>query len=242
VAHGVPFVCAEGKTEAAMPQGMERSSVQRMNRLAARTSLAALAALVFVGGTEVLAQTKDNVVKLAPEANTEVREQQHRRIVVSIADRKLALVENDKVMKIYRVAVGAKVSPSPQGDYTIVHRIPEPTYYAPGVIMPPGKDNPLGTRWVGLSAKGFGIHGTNQPHSIGRNLSHGCIRMRNRDVEDLFARVRVGDVVELAGERTAEIARIFGGAPSAAIRAAAGTAKAEATAETEETENDGQTL
>ena len=74
----------------------------------------------------------------------------------------------------------------------------------------PGKDNPIGTRWLGLSRKGYGIHGTNSPGSIGKNASHGCVRLRNRDVEDLFRRVSVGDVVELHGEHDSEIVRIFG--------------------------------
>jgi lipoprotein-anchoring transpeptidase ErfK/SrfK len=76
-------------------------------------------------------------------------------------------------------------------------------------VVGPGKDNPVGTRWLGLNRKGYGIHGTNNPRSIGKRASHGCVRMRNRDVEDLFARVAVGDVVELHGERDAELAQIF---------------------------------
>ncbi len=149
----------------------------------------------------------------APEAPAEPA----RRIVVSIPDRKLALIEDERIVKIYRIAVGAKDSPSPSGSFTIAHRIPQPTYYAPGIVTPPGPENPLGTRWIGLSVKGFGIHGTNQPRSVGRPASHGCIRMRNGDVEDLFERVRVGDAVELIAERTEEVARIFGG-PAAAPR------------------------
>ena len=58
--------------------------------------------------------------------------------------------------------------------------------------------------------KGYGIHGTNVPSSIGRNASHGCIRMRNHDVEELFEIVAVGDAVELHHERTPETERIFG--------------------------------
>ena len=84
--------------------------------------------------------------------------------------------------------------------------------------MPPGKCNPLGTRWLGLSRKGYGIHGTNRPNSIGRNASHGCIRMRNREVEELFKMVAVGEKVELYDERSPELARVFG-APSVAATA-----------------------
>jgi lipoprotein-anchoring transpeptidase ErfK/SrfK len=133
-----------------------------------------------------------------------------RRIVISIPDRKLAVVEDDRVVKIYPTAVGAAVSPSPQGSFTIINHIADPTWYTKGRIVPPGKSNPLGTRWLGLSAKGYGIHGTNVPSSIGRNASHGCIRMRNHDVEELFEIVAVGDTVELLRERTPETEIIFG--------------------------------
>jgi hypothetical protein len=67
----------------------------------------------------------------------------------------------------------------------------------------------LGTRWLGLSLKGFGIHGTNVPSSIGRKASHGCIRMRNRDIEELFELIQVGSVVELHGESNVYLAQIF---------------------------------
>ena len=132
-----------------------------------------------------------------------------RRVVVSIPDRKLALLENDQVVGIYPVAVGASVSPSPVGTFTIVNRVSNPTYYKPGKIVGPGRANPIGTRWIGLSAKGYGIHGTDAPASIGFAKSHGCIRLRNQDVERLFEQVRTGDVVELHAERTEEIARLF---------------------------------
>jgi lipoprotein-anchoring transpeptidase ErfK/SrfK len=132
-----------------------------------------------------------------------------RRIVVSIPDRKLAVIENDRVVRIFETAVGAPNSPSPTGTFRIINSIEHPTWYTKGRTVPPGPANPLGTRWLGLSAKGYGIHGTSAPSSIGKNASHGCIRMRNHDVEQLFKMVQVGDVVELIGERTDEIAKIF---------------------------------
>jgi lipoprotein-anchoring transpeptidase ErfK/SrfK len=133
-----------------------------------------------------------------------------RRIVVSITDRKLAVLESDRVVKIFATAVGAPESPSPVGVYKIVTSIPDPTWYYKGKIVGPGKRNPLGTRWLGLSIKGYGIHGTNVPTSIGHNASHGCVRMRNHDVEELFGMVAVGDQVELYADRTPELDRIFG--------------------------------
>lgn len=132
-----------------------------------------------------------------------------RRIVVSIPNRKLALLGDDRVVKVYDVAVGAPVSPSPDGEYQIAQRLENPTYYHPGVVIGPGANNPLGPRWIGLNVPGFGIHGTHRPESIGKNASHGCIRLRNRDIEDLFARVKVGDRVSLIAERNDEVARIF---------------------------------
>jgi len=123
-----------------------------------------------------------------------------RRVVVSIPDCKLALIENDRVVRIYAVAVGADESPSPVGTFTIVNRVTNPTYYRRGKVIPAGASNPLGTRWIGLDIKHFGIHGTDAPDSIGGRRSHGCIRMRNRDVEELFERLRPGDVVELHDE------------------------------------------
>jgi lipoprotein-anchoring transpeptidase ErfK/SrfK len=159
-------------------------------------NMAALTGVMLMAAAEALAQ--DNSSRPA------------RRIVVSIADRKPAVLEGDRTVRIFETAVGAPKSPSPTGVYQIVNRIADPTWYTKGKIVPPGKCNPLGTRWLGLSRKGYGIHGTNRPDSIGRNASHGCIRMRNREVEELFKMVTVGDQVELSDERTPEIARLFG--------------------------------
>lgn len=136
-------------------------------------------------------------------------ETKQREVVVSILDRQLALVEDGRVVKIYPIAVGAEVSPSPEGDFQIVNRVENPTYYHPGKVIAPGKQNPLGTRWIGLSKASFGIHGTNQPESIGKAASHGCIRMKQRDLEELFAILRVGDTVHIRGERDEQVAAIF---------------------------------
>ena len=133
-----------------------------------------------------------------------------RRVVVSLTDRKLALLVDGEIVRVFPVAVGAPASPSPVGRFTIVNRLSDPTYYRPGKVIGPGPSNPLGTRWLGLDRKGDGIHGTDEPQSIGYARSHGCIRLRNEDVQELFPLLRVGDRVELHDVRTLEIARIFG--------------------------------
>ncbi len=133
-----------------------------------------------------------------------------RTIVVSLEDHKLALLENGQVMKIYTVAVGKPSSPSPVGSFTIARRVKNPTYSHDGVTIPAGPRNPVGTRWMGLSVRGYGIHGTNEPKSIGKASSHGCIRMAKADLEELYPLVSVGDSVELIGQRNEETARLFG--------------------------------
>jgi len=158
--------------------------------------LGAMISILLVAAAEALAQEK-----AAPST---------RRIVVSIPDCKLAVLESGRVVKVFSTAVGSPKTPSPSGSYRIVQRIPDPTWYTKGKIVPPGKSNPLGTRWLGLSVKGYGIHGTSNPASIGHNASHGCIRLRNRDVEQLFEMVSVGDVVDIYGARTPELDEIFG--------------------------------
>jgi len=139
-----------------------------------------------------------------------VADRVRRVVLVSIPDRKLAVIEDGNVVATFSIAVGAAVSPSPTGEFQIVSRVSNPTYYHPGTEIPSGKDNPVGTRWVGLSQKGYGIHGTNVPRSIGHAASHGCIRLRNRDMERLFTMLHVGDVVEIRGERDEQVAQVFG--------------------------------
>jgi lipoprotein-anchoring transpeptidase ErfK/SrfK len=125
-----------------------------------------------------------------------------RRVVVSLRDRTLSLFEKGQVVRVFPVAVGAPQTLSPVGTFTIVNRIPHPTYYRPGRVIGPGPSNPLGTRWLGLDLKGYGIHGTDEPDSIGHARSHGCIRLHNDDVEQLFELLRSGDVVELRDDST----------------------------------------
>jgi hypothetical protein len=138
-----------------------------------------------------------------------------RVIVVSLQDRKLALVEDGQVKKIYTVAVGKPSTPSPVGTFTIQRRVMNPVYHHNGRTVEPGPQNPVGTRWMGLSLKGYGIHGTNEPKSIGKAASHGCIRMAKVDLEELYAQVQVGDTVELVGAPNEETAALFADKPAA---------------------------
>jgi hypothetical protein len=126
------------------------------------------------------------------------------RIVIDRSAHTLRLFRYGRLVRSYGVAVGSASHPTPAGSYVIVSKIENPTWnppdsdWAQGLSpVPPGPDNPLGTRWMGLSAPSIGIHGTNSPASIGYSVSHGCIRMKIPDAEDLFERVQIGTRVQI---------------------------------------------
>lgn len=124
-------------------------------------------------------------------------------ILVRRADRRLFLYEDGRLVKVYRVAVGAPGYPTPRGHWRIVRKRYMPTWGNPGSewakdmprFIPPGPNNPLGTRALDLDAPGIRIHGTNKDYSIGTAASHGCMRMHRWDIEDLYDRVAVGTPV-----------------------------------------------
>lgn len=105
-----------------------------------------------------------------------------RWIDVSASKRQLKLFDGNKLIKTYPIAVGKMLTPTPTGTYTIINKQPNP-------------GGPFGVLWMGLSAPHYGIHGTNNPSSIGKKVSHGCIRMFNHDVLELSSKVRVGTSV-----------------------------------------------
>jgi lipoprotein-anchoring transpeptidase ErfK/SrfK len=171
---------------------------------------AGLAAVMMAAALAAQSQTQATPDTDAAQGQAAAQNPSTRLIVVSLEDRKLALVENGQVTKIYTVAVGKPSTPSPEGEFTIERRIMNPTYHHDGRTVPPGPHNPVGDRWMGLSKAGYGIHGTNEPNSIGKAASHGCIRMGKTDIEDLYSRVDVGDRVEIVGQRNYETAKLFG--------------------------------
>jgi lipoprotein-anchoring transpeptidase ErfK/SrfK len=123
-------------------------------------------------------------------------------IVIKRGSNELTLFNGAKVVRAFRVATGQSAYPTPLGLFKIVVMWRNPWWYPPNSDwakgespIPPGPNNPLGTRWMGLSASGVGIHGTNNPASIGYSLSHGCIRMLVPQAEWLFTHVQVGTPV-----------------------------------------------
>ena len=124
-------------------------------------------------------------------------------IVIHRAANRLYLYNGTRLVRIFPVATGQAIYPTPLGHFEIVVKWVNPWWYPPtqdawarGLKpVPPGPGNPLGTRWMGLSAPGVGIHGTSEPWSIGHSESHGCIRMQIASAEWLFSRVRIGTPV-----------------------------------------------
>ena len=123
-------------------------------------------------------------------------------IVIMRASNKLLFFDHAKYDRSFGVATGQSAYPTPLGDYEIVTLQRDPWWYPPpspwakdSQPVPPGPGNPLGTRWMGLSAPYVGIHGTPDAASIGYSASHGCIRMRIPDAEWLFQHVEVGTPV-----------------------------------------------
>jgi lipoprotein-anchoring transpeptidase ErfK/SrfK len=124
-------------------------------------------------------------------------------IVINREINKLYLYDGTKLFRTFSVATGQAIYPTPRGRWHIVVKWKNPWWYPPvqddwakGLKpVPPGPSNPLGTRWMGLNAPGVGIHGTDEPASIGYSASHGCIRMQVPDAEWLFDHVDVGTTV-----------------------------------------------
>jgi L,D-transpeptidase-like protein/putative peptidoglycan binding protein len=125
-----------------------------------------------------------------------------RLVVIRRRAHRLYLYRRGSPVRVFAVATGSPRAPTPGGHLRIVWKQRHPWWYPPkspwakGLHpIPPGPGNPLGTRWMGLSAPGVGIHGTPDSISVGYAVSHGCVRMAVRDAEWLYRHVRVGTPV-----------------------------------------------
>lgn len=124
-----------------------------------------------------------------------------KQIVIDKSENRLRLYEGGQEIRSYPVATGKSTTITPEGRFTIVFKTVDPGWTNPdtGEFFPGGSPrNPLGSRWLGLSIGGgrrYGIHGTNAPWSIGQSITHGCVRMDNWAVEELYSLVPLGTVV-----------------------------------------------
>ena len=124
-------------------------------------------------------------------------------IDVGIEDKLAYLIYDGYIVKQYRIATGAPDKPTPTGDFLIINKKKNPTWYSPDEPIPPGDPrNQLGTRWMGIEneknqKRRLGIHGTNAPETIGQAVSDGSIRLRNEDVEELFELMSIRDTIRI---------------------------------------------
>lgn len=128
--------------------------------------------------------------------------QQTIRLVVDLSDRLVYVYKNDAVLVSYPIAIGQDGWETPQGTFSVMHMQENPVWRHPitGEWIPPGENSPLGTRWIGFWSDGLhqiGFHGTNQTDLIGQAVSHGCIRMYNSDIQDLYQYVALGTPVSI---------------------------------------------
>ena len=121
-------------------------------------------------------------------------------LVIKLRERRVYVYRGDKAETSYPIAVGKSGWETPTGTFKVLQMIRDPAWQHPWNVnvIPPGPNNPLGTRWIGFWTDGknfIGFHGTPNERLIGQAVSHGCIRMRNRDVVALFEQVAVGTPV-----------------------------------------------
>jgi len=120
-------------------------------------------------------------------------------ILVDKSDNTLFLKADGEIFKTYLVSTG-KNNSTPVGEFKIVSKIKNPTWFRKdvgAVVLPGSPDNILGVRWLGLDIQGYGIHGTVAPDDLGKQITAGCIRMDNRDVEEIFSILPRGTEVKI---------------------------------------------
>ena len=118
-------------------------------------------------------------------------------IVLDKSQNTLILKTDEEIIKTYVVSTGINNS-TPNGNFTIINKLVNPTWFKAGAIVAAGSpENILGSRWLGFNLPGYGIHGTTDPQSLGKQVTQGCIRMSNSDIEELYSIVPVGTEVTI---------------------------------------------
>jgi len=118
-------------------------------------------------------------------------------MLVDKSQNTLTLKSDEEVVKVYIVSTG-KNNSTPVGTYKITNKLVNPTWFKSGAVIPAGSaDNVLGTRWMGFDLAGYGIHGTTEPQNLGKQVTAGCVRLGNPDVEELYTIIPTGTEVTI---------------------------------------------
>ncbi len=151
------------------------------------------------GTTVELIKTSNGLESDMIMANSKLKVSKARyKILVDKSQNRLTLLsDGNQIVKVYQISTGENNS-TPLGTFKVVNRIVDPVWYTQGAVVPAeSPDNILGSRWLGLSESGYGIHGTTKPDSVGTQATKGCVRMLNHDVEELYTIVPVGTEVTI---------------------------------------------
>ncbi len=122
------------------------------------------------------------------------------RLLLNLKKRRVFVYQGQKIIASYPVAIGRPGWETPTGQFRVIQMVREPVWEHPftGQLVPSGKNNPLGARWLGFWTDGenfIGFHGTTPENLIGSAVCHGCVRMRDRDIKALFEKVQIGTSV-----------------------------------------------
>jgi lipoprotein-anchoring transpeptidase ErfK/SrfK len=126
-------------------------------------------------------------------------------LILKLNEKQVYVYKGDKLVAKYPVAIGKKGTETPTGDWYVMEKIKNPgwTSFKNGDVLPPGKENPLGERWIGFWTDGkdmIGFHGTPNIKSVGTAASNGCVRMYNKHVKALYPLVKIGTIVKVVNE------------------------------------------
>jgi lipoprotein-anchoring transpeptidase ErfK/SrfK len=141
----------------------------------------------------------------SPKTQTQPPATDTVNLLLNLKQRRVYVYKGDKVIAKYPVAIGKKGWETPLGEWQVMEKVKNPgwTNFKTGEVLKPGKENPLGARWIGFWTDGedvIGFHGTPNIKSIGTAASHGCVRMFNRDVRALYPLVKVGTTVKVVAQ------------------------------------------
>ncbi|MEL6853973.1 MAG: L,D-transpeptidase [Cyanobacteria bacterium J06607_13] len=166
--------------------------------------VSAIALLVGVGTVEsaIAATPGETVSSSVAVAGSSSRVSHQLSLELRLSERRLLVFRGEMLVANYEVAVGREGWNTPTGTFSVFQKQVEPAWEHPftGEVVPPGPDNPLGTRWIGFWSDGqnsIGFHGTPDESVIGSAVSHGCVRMRNEDVLALYEQVALDTPVRV---------------------------------------------
>jgi hypothetical protein len=119
-------------------------------------------------------------------------------VYIDKSEKAIYYFRKGELSRIWPCAIGKEETPTPTGRYEVTVALEKPTWYWRGEAIPPGPENGLGDWFIGINKRGYGLHGTNEPPSIGTAASHGCVRMYNDDAGELVKMVSPGTPVVIA--------------------------------------------